>query len=206
MLVDYLCLGAVQTNCYFLQNEETKQLLIVDPGDNAPAIFKKVQELEGKAEAILLTHGHFDHILACKEVAEHYSIPVYAYEQEEALLADPRQNLSEMAGCKAAIKPDVLLKDGEKVEKAGFLFQVLHTPGHTKGSCCYFFPEEKILMSGDTLFRCSCGRTDFPGGSYESMQKSLKMLISSLPEETKVYPGHDGSSTIGDEKRLNPFV
>lgn len=207
MQVQYMCLGVVQTNCYFLLNEETHQLLIVDPADNAGAIIRMVERMQGEPVAILLTHGHFDHILACKEIAEKYKIPVIACKQEEALLADANLNLSaQLGGRGRTLTADVLVEDGEEPEVPGFHFKVLHTPGHTQGSCCYYFPEDKVLISGDTLFCGSCGRTDFPGGSYEDMQKSLQRLINELPEDTKVYPGHDRSTTIRDEKRFNPFV
>ncbi len=206
MIIQCICLGMVQTNCYFLQNEETKEMLIVDPGDLAPAIFRKVEAMEGKPVAVLLTHGHFDHIMACKEVAEKYGIPVLADREEEALLADPRLNLSGMSGEACALSADRLLTEGEITDVPGFSFQMLHTPGHTSGSCCYYFPEEKVLISGDTLFCRSCGRTDFPTSSYRDMMQSLKRLVTELPEDTYVYPGHEQPTTIGDEKRYNPFV
>ena len=198
--------GSVFTNCYFLKNKETEEMLIVDPGDNADRIEQKVLEMQGRPVAILLTHGHFDHIMAVKEVKEKYQIPVYACRQEEAMLAEPTINMTAVYGSACSIKPDVLLDDGQIFEAAGFSIQMFHTPGHTKGSCCYYIKDEGVLFSGDTLFCGSVGRTDFPGGSSAEIVRSLHKLVDTLPEDTEVFPGHDASTTIGYEKRYNPFV
>ena len=198
--------GSVFTNCYFLKNKETEEMLIVDPGDNADRIEQKVLEMQGRPVAILLTHGHFDHIMAVKEVKEKYQIPVYACMQEEVMLAEPTINMTVVYGSACSIKPDVLLDDGQIFEAAGFSIQMFHTPGHTKGSCCYYLKDEGVLFSGDTVFYGSVGRTDFPGGSTAEIVRSLHKLVDSLPEETEVFPGHDASTTIGYEKRYNPFV
>ena len=199
-------LGQVFTNCYFLKNKETGELLIVDPGDYAEKVCQKVALMQGKPVGILLTHGHFDHIMAVKEVKEKYQIPVYACMQEEAMLAEPTINMTAVYGSACSIKPDVLLDDGQIFEAAGFSIQMFHTPGHTKGSCCYYIKDEGVLFSGDTLFCGSVGRTDFPGGSSAEIVRSLHKLVDTLPEDTEVFPGHDTSTTIGYEKRYNPFV
>ena len=199
-------LGQVFTNCYFLKNKETGELLIVDPGDYAEKVFQKVSLMQGKPVGILLTHGHFDHIMAVKEVKEKYQIPVYACRQEEAMLAEPTINMTAVYGSACSIKPEVLLDDGQIFEAAGFSIQMFHTPGHTKGSCCYYIKDEGVLVSGDTLFCGSVGRTDFPGGSSAEIVRSLHKLVDTLPEDTEVFPGHDASTTIGYEKRYNPFV
>ncbi len=199
-------LGQVFTNCYFLKNKETGELLIVDPGDCAEKIFRKADVMQAKPVGILLTHGHFDHILAVEEVKAKYQIPVYACVQEAPMLAEPSVNMTAVYGRACSIKPDVLLDDREVFEAAGFSIQMLHTPGHTKGSCCYYIEEEGVLFSGDTLFYGSVGRTDFPGGSSAEIVRSLHRLVDTLPEETEVFPGHDASTTIGYEKRYNPFV
>ena len=198
--------GSVFTNCYFLKNKETEEMLIVDPGDNADRIEQKVLEMQGRPVAILLTHGHFDHIMAVKEVKEKYQIPVYACMQEEVMLAEPTINMTAVYGSACSIKPEVLLDDGQIFEAAGFSIQMFHTPGHTKGSCCYYIKDEGVLFSGDTLFCGSVGRTDFPGGSSAEIVRSLHKLVDTLPEDTEVFPGHDASTTIGYEKRYNPFV
>ena len=207
MRIQSLCLGMVQTNCYILMNADTKEAVIVDPPENADAIERRVTVMGAKPVAVLLTHGHFDHIMAAKEIRERYGIPVYAHEKEESLLEDPSLNLSVMAGTGSySMKADVLVKDGDEPEIPGFNVKVLHTPGHTAGSCCYYFPEDKVLISGDTLFYGSCGRTDFPTSSGRDMRESLRRLVNELPEDTAVYPGHDSQTTIANEKRFNPFV
>ncbi len=207
MTVASMCLGMVQTNVYFLENEKTKELIIVDPADSPDEICKEVKRRGAHPVAILLTHGHFDHILATEAVAKEYNIPVIAAKEEAKLLASPRLNMSAAAlRTPAAVTPDILLEDNEEPDVSGFKFRLLHTPGHTAGSSCYYFYDDGVLISGDTLFYCSCGRTDLPTASPADMQRSLKRLISELPEDVAVYPGHDRSTTIGFEKRANPFV
>ena len=197
--------GSVYTNCYFLKNKETGELLIVDPGDAPDKIFRKVDQMQGKPVAILLTHGHFDHIMAVEDVRARYQIPVYACREEEEMLLDPSVNMT-IYRKSCSLEADVLLDDGQIFEVAGFSIQMFHTPGHTKGSCCYYIEEEGVLFSGDTLFHGSVGRTDFPGGSSARIIKSLHRLLEVLPESTEVFPGHDTSTTSGYEKRYNPFV
>lgn len=199
-------LGNVFTNCYFLKNKEIGEVLIVDPAACADKIFRKISEIGGKPAGILLTHGHFDHILAVEEVRNQYKIPVYASRAEQQMLKEPSMNMSGHYGAGCSIKPDELFDDLQVFEAAGFSIQMLLTPGHTPGSCCYYLKEEGVLFSGDTLFYGSVGRTDFPGGSTAQIVRSLHKLVDSLPEETEVYPGHDASTTIGYEKRYNPFV
>ncbi len=199
-------LGMVFTNCYFLKNKETGELLIIDPADAPEKIFQKVEEMQGRPVGILLTHGHYDHILAAEAVKEQYQIKIYACAQEQEMLREPSMNMSGYGGKSTSIKPDVLLHDLEVFTAAGFSIQMLHTPGHTPGSCCYYLKEEGVLFSGDTLFYGSVGRTDFEGGSTADIVRSLHKLVDNLPEETEVFPGHDASTTIGYEKRYNPFV
>lgn len=199
-------LGPVYTNCYFLKNKETGELLIVDPADAPKKIFQKVEDMGGKPVGILLTHGHFDHIMAVKEVKEEYQIPVYACRQEEEMLREPSVNMTDRMRKPCSVCPDVFLDDLQVFTAAGFAVQMIHTPGHTKGSCCYYLKEEGVLFSGDTLFCGSVGRTDFPGGSAARIRESLHKLLGALPDDTAVYPGHDTSTTIGYEKRYNPFV
>ena len=207
MKVLSLCLGMVQTNCYLLQNEDSKELIIVDPAENEAAITKRIEAMQAKPVAILLTHGHFDHIMAAKELREAFHIPIYAHGAEKDVLADPNLNLSTMTGrTPYSLEADVYLKDGDEPDIPGFKFRVLHTPGHTHGSCCYYFYQDKVLISGDTLFCGSCGRTDFPTSSGKQMMESLKRLVTELPGETAVYPGHEDTTTIAYEKRSNPFV
>jgi hydroxyacylglutathione hydrolase len=152
---------------------------------------------------ILLTHGHFDHIMAVKEVKEKYQIPVYACMQEEVMLAEPTINMTAVYGSACSIKPDVLLDDGQIFEAAGFSIQMFHTPGHTKGSVCYLCND--YIFTGDTLFALSMGRTDFPGGNPSEMHKSL-LRLAEIKEDLNVCPGHNETTTLSFEKRNNPYL
>ena len=199
-------LGPVYTNCYIAKNKETGEALIIDPADSPSKIELKVNAMGARPVAVLLTHGHFDHIMGVEAVQEKYQIPVYACRQEEEMLREPSVNMTDQMGKSCSIRPDVFLDDLQVFEAAGFSIQMIHTPGHTKGSCCYYLKEEGVLFSGDTLFCGSVGRTDFPGGSASQIRDRLHRLLAALPDDTSVYPGHDTSTTIGYEKRYNPFV
>ena len=199
-------LGPVYINCYIAKNKETGEALIIDPADSPSKIELKVNAMGARPVAVLLTHGHFDHIMGVEAVREKYQIPVYACRQEEEMLREPSVNMTDQMGKSCSIRPDVFLDDLQVFEAAGFSIQMIHTPGHTKGSCCYYLKEEGVLFSGDTLFCGSVGRTDFPGGSASQIRDSLHRLLAALPDDTSVYPGHDTSTTIGYEKRYNPFV
>ena len=199
-------LGPVATNCYLIINLDNNESIIVDPADSPESIYDMVVRSASRPQAILLTHGHFDHIGAANEVREHYGIKIYASCDEEKLLASPARNLSNAYGMSLRVTADVLHNDGDILELAGLKIKAIHTPGHTKGSCCYYLKDEGVLFSGDTVFYGSVGRTDFPGGSTAEIVRSLHKLVDSLPEETEVFPGHDASTTIGYEKRYNPFV
>ncbi len=198
--------GMVQTNCYGLMNIQTREMILVDPGDSPETIEKMVEQMQGKPVAVFLTHGHFDHILAVEAVKEKYRIPVYAGREEADVLAEVSLNKTDVMRRPTSVQADVLVDDLQEFTMAGFSVQVIHTPGHTKGSVCYYFPEEKLLVSGDTLFRESVGRTDLPTGNTAQIRDSVRRLIQMLPEETDVLPGHESATTIGHEKRYNPFV
>ncbi len=200
-----MTLGMVATNCYLLINKETKEALLVDPADNALRISTVIEENGCTLKAILLTHGHFDHIMALNDLKKKYNVPVYAHEDEEDVLKQSSLNMSGMIGQIYTTQADIYVKDGEHLKLAGFDVIVLHTPGHTKGGACYYFPEEKELMSGDTLFHCSIGRTDFPTGSMSQLVRSVKEQLFVLPDDVQVYPGHDSVTSIGYEKQYNPF-
>lgn len=200
-----LTLGMVATNCYIIVNKAVKEAIIVDPADEAYRISNYITEKGLKPVAVLLTHGHFDHIMAVDALRDQYHIPVIAHVDEEDVLREISLNMSSMIGRMYTTKADQYVRDGEELTLAGFRIIVYHTPGHTKGSVCYYLPDEKVLMSGDTLFHCSIGRTDFPTGSMTQLIRSVREKLFVLPEDVKVYPGHDSLTGIGYEKQYNPF-
>lgn len=205
--VEFLVVGPVSTNCYLGINEESKEALIVDPGDRADQIQAMIEREGVKPVAILLTHGHFDHMMAAAELRRIYEIPVYAGEKEQEVLESAALNLSTGFIRKAyTMKADHYLSDGEELILAGSRIKVLETPGHTPGGCCYYLAEEGILFSGDTLFCQSVGRTDFPGGSFDEIKKSIKEKLFLLPAETICYCGHGEGTRIGREMERNPYV
>lgn len=207
MRVERMILGAVATNCYFAVNEDTKETVIVDPADSAQRISEKISGEGLQLKAILLTHGHGDHMLAAEELRNRFGVPVFACCEEETLLGNPQQNLTTaLFGRPVTLKADRWLRDGEKIEEAGFCFQMLATPGHTPGGCCYYEESAGALFSGDTLFCGSVGRTDFPGGSMGTLIRSVEEKLMVLPDETIVYPGHEEETTIGAERRSNPYL
>ena len=199
--------GTMQTNCYLLTNTETKETLIVDPGDSGDRIAAYCLQEKLRPVAILLSHGHFDHISGVKAIQDAFRLPVYAAEAEEALLSEPGWNLSaKYQGYSVSLVPEVLLADGEEFELAGFAIKAIHTPGHTAGGMSYYLADENILFSGDTLFRHTYGRTDLPTSSFEELKHSLREKLFALPEDTQVYPGHGNATTIKEERRKNPVL
>ena len=203
---DFRVVGPIQTNCYFLYREDTKECLIIDPGYEADKIEAYVQKKQLHVAGILLTHGHFDHITAADEVRKKFQTKIYASGKEKELMADPRMNVSVMMGDSVSLKADVWLEDGQELEMLGETMRCILTPGHTGGGMCFYFPKACMLFSGDTLFQESVGRTDFPTGSSRELIHSVREKLLVLPEAVRVYPGHGLMTTIRDEQMFNPYA
>lgn len=201
-----IVLGVCQTNSYFVYEEGKSEVIFFDPADKGNYIYDRLKENGFTVAAIFLTHGHFDHIWGVEELRKLSGARVYAWEEEKEVCEDASVNVSAGAGRPCSLKADVYVKDGEKISIAGMNCQLIGTPGHTKGSCCYYFEDDKILLSGDTLFQESVGRTDFPTGSMSNLVRSVREKLMPLPEDVKVYPGHGEATTIGHEKEYNPFL
>lgn len=197
-----LIVGPIRTNCYIVNRSESKEAVIIDPGDEAFLIGLKLTEWNLEPKAVLLTHGHIDHIGAVNDLKKKYDIKVYAFEKEKEVITS-YMNLSEMiSGEKITVNPDVYVKDNEVINVCGIEFKVIYTPGHTVGSCCYYIEKDNVLFSGDTLFYHSHGRTDFPTGSQSMIIHSIVERLLVLKEDTLVYPGHEEETVISSEKML----
>ncbi len=201
-----MAIGSYQTNCYFVYREDNKSCVVIDPADNGAQIYSALERNGFTVEAILLTHGHFDHIWGSNELREVSGAKIYALDEEKVLCEDVKNNLSAMVGRAYTVVPDEYVREGQVLTFDNMDFKVIATPGHTIGSCCYYVEKAGILISGDTLFQESTGRTDFPTGSMSSIVRSIREKLFILPDETKVYPGHGDSTTIAYEKKYNPFV
>jgi glyoxylase-like metal-dependent hydrolase (beta-lactamase superfamily II) len=207
MDVRMFTVGMVQENCFLARRDGADRALIVDPGEEAPRILHAVEELGVEIEAILVTHCHFDHVGAVAPVAEATGAPVYVSEIERPVLADIMSYVPFPGfGPYESYEADHTLKGGEKLELAGFEIDVLFTPGHSPGHLTYSIPAEQAIFSGDVLFQGSVGRVDLPGGDWGTLLASIGSLVDSLPEDTTVYPGHMGITSLGAERRTNPFL
>ena len=193
-----LVVGPFEVNCYVIIMD--KKLYVVDPGGDADKIISLVKKENMPLDAILLTHGHIDHISAVKEVSEAFdNAPVYLHKEGHKLYLSPGNSM--MPFFPPIIDPVAPITDIKSKD-----FEIIHTPGHSPGSVCFYFKNDKMLISGDTLFCESIGRTDLPGGNFNKIINSINKKIFVLPENTKVYPGHGASSSIQNEKKHNPFL
>lgn len=209
MKIDRLILGDFETNCYVVRMDESaSDCLVIDPGMGADSLIEFLRQHQFHPVATLLTHGHVDHIVGTTALHQHFpEARIYIHKLDAPMLTDPHANLSAFAGIVFAAEPaDVLLEDGDTVEQAGITLKVLHTPGHTPGGICLYAQQEGLVFVGDTLFADSVGRTDFPGGDMDQLVESIRMKLFTLPDATAVYPGHGMRTTIGREKRSNPYV
>jgi glyoxylase-like metal-dependent hydrolase (beta-lactamase superfamily II) len=205
MIFEALEVGIYGANCYIAGSEETHEAAIIDPGAEFNKIDKKINALGLTPKIVILTHCHGDHIGAVEEFIDKYGTKVYIHTEDAEALNNGSMNFSKsMFGKGISIKADVELEDGDMITLGELKFEIIHTPGHTRGGIC--IKVGNIMMTGDTLFSNSIGRTDFPGGSFEEIIKSIKDKIFKYEDDTVIYPGHMSPSTIKKEKQYNPFV
>ena len=199
--------GPLGVNTYLVVDEETKEGFIVDPGGYNPKLTKKVSDEGIEIKYIVLTHGHADHISGVNEHLDDFpDAKVVVHTNEKPMLEDPRENQSLMFGSAQTVKGDIFVNDGDELEVGDLKLKFIFTPGHTPGGMCIYVESEDVLFSGDTLFRQSIGRTDFPGGSFRDLADAVHTKLFILPDQTVVLPGHMGQTSIGFEKENNPFV
>lgn len=200
-----LVLGDLGTNCYIIGDPDSKEAFVIDP-DDGPAVVDTLKERGLTCIGILLTHGHSDHIHGVQTLMDTYGAPVYIHERDLPCLYDPQVNLSVLHGRSVTITGGTIktVKDGQHIGSGKMDFQVLETPGHTVGGVCYYM--SPAVFVGDTLFRESVGRTDFPGGDFEALAQSIRTKLFTLPDQTMAYPGHGPETQIAFEKENNPYL
>ena len=204
MKVKTLTVGPLAENCFIVFDENSKDAVVIDPGADGDFILDELKDLDVKA--ILATHGHLDHVGQVGYLKEKLNVPFYMNKKDEFLINNEIfPNFAYIVKAVKCPSPDFDVKDSDVLKFGNLEFQVIETPGHTPGSVCFFNEKEKIIFVGDTLFKGSVGRTDLPGGNGKILEQSLKKLME-LPEDTVVYSGHGPKTTIGTEKRTNPFI
>jgi len=207
MDVRVLVVGSFGANCYLVMSGEGREALLIDPGADAPRIVGLIQAEGARVKYIVNTHGHVDHIGANAAVKQATGAELLIGEEDAGRLTNPAASLSLLSPEPAPpARPDRTLAEGDEVACGELTFKVLHTPGHTPGGICLYSEEQGVVFTGDTLFQAGIGRTDFPGGSYETLLQSIREKLFTLPDDTQVLPGHGPASTIGDERAGNPFV
>lgn len=207
MILETIVVGALGVNCILIGCKETRQAVVVDPGDEAERILDAVDGHKLDLIAIINTHGHFDHVGANKQLKQTLNVPIYIHPADAALLerVAVTANMYGLSG-ENSPQPDQNLEHGQTIKVGNLSMQVIHTPGHTPGCCCLYLEQEQLLISGDTLFADGVGRTDLPGGSTVQLVDSIKTRLFTLPDGVQVYPGHGPATSIGHEKKHNPYV
>jgi len=192
-----------ETNCYIIQDEETKETMVIDPGGEVDKIGEMLETLHANVKYIVLTHCHGDHMAGVQELKEKYGGKILIHIEDEPGLKQPDVNLADYVGLgTVVVEADSRLNDNDLLHIGNIEFKVLHTPGHTRGGICIYQEEEKILFSGDTIFRGTWGRTDLPTSSFEAIIKSITERIMTLPEDTIIYPGHGKSTMVKEEEPI----
>jgi len=205
--VHTVVVGPFAVNCYLLWDQKTSEGVIIDPGAEAEEIAEEIDEFNIVPKAILLTHGHGDHIAAVAELKKMFNVPLYVGRGEEGLLSDPGANISAFFDHPiVAPTPDCVVEDEELISVGGIELRVLATPGHTAAGVCYLEESAGRLFCGDTLFAGSIGRTDLTGGDYVRLISSIQKKILTLPDNVLVFPGHGPQTTVGTERGSNPFL
>ncbi len=202
MIFKTLAVGLYGTNCYILASDVSKKAMVIDPGDQAGQILSLINKLELEVELIVITHSHFDHIGAVKEVKEATGAQVAIHQDESDQAKGVLSGM--MAGLGKTVKPDRILNEGDTIDIDDMHFKVLHTPGHSPGGISLY--GHGMVFTGDALFNMGIGRTDFPGSSHARLIESIRNKLLSLPDDTLVFPGHGPESSIGYEKERNPFL
>ncbi|OCL25143.1 MBL fold metallo-hydrolase [Orenia metallireducens] len=207
MFIKRLAVGALSVNCYIVADEESKEAVVIDPGAQAKAILKVINDNNLKVKYVINTHGHNDHIAANSQLLEETDAQLLIHKDDAEFLQNSELNLSffigEMGQQLECPKADRLLEDGEEIECGSLVFSVIHTPGHTPGSICLKL--ENILFTGDTIFARGVGRTDFPMGSYSALRKSIERILE-FKEDLKICPGHGPESTLNRARSENSYI
>ncbi len=209
MKIDRLVLGDFENNCYIARSSDSaSECVIIDTGLDVQPLLKFLERGKLTPVALILTHGHMDHIAGVEPLREKFpAIAVYIHKLDSNMLTSAAANLSVLSGLSlTAKKADVLIDEDNIIEKAGVKLRVIHTPGHTPGGICFYCEKDGIIFVGDTLFAGSVGRTDFPNGDTKQLIDGIKHKLLTLPEDTIAYPGHGPETTIGQEKAYNPFL
>ncbi|MGA2908610.1 MAG: MBL fold metallo-hydrolase [Terracidiphilus sp.] len=208
MLLETFPVGPLACNCTILGDEETREAIVIDPGDDVSRIAKRLNDQGLRLKQILVTHGHIDHVGGALKLKRLTGAPIYLNENDlpQIEMMDTQAAWLGLRAAPETAPPDEGLKDGQLVGLEHYPAQVLHTPGHTQGSICLHFAPLNLLIAGDTLFAGSIGRTDLPGGDFEQIMASLHTRVLNLPDETHVLPGHGPGTTIGEERATNPFL